>query len=324
VGLESSQKIRQLLSEVILEARQDGIQKTIISSFMGLDERYDTIKAGEEIIPNYVFPESAAKALGKTYSYASWRNEAVGYFVSHEDISTETIAKAKSLLETAPKGWLSNDLAMQIVKLFGINALDSHFAKDSDEALSIANSIGYPVVLKMSSKTLVHKSDWDGVKLNLQSALEVEDACLEIKRALAQASRQSELDGFVIQKMVETGTQGGLELIMGISHDPLFGPLIGLGLGGIYTEILKDIAFRITPLSRKDARDMIQSIKAYQLLKGYRGEAAYDIEALQDMLLRLSRMVEELPMIQELDFNPVTVFPEGQGCIAIDMRIRIT
>jgi len=140
------------------------------------------------------------------------------------------------------------------------------------------------------------------------------------QRVLEQASKRSELEGFVIQPMIH----GGLELIMGVSHDPLFGPLIGLGLGGIYTEILKDIAFRITPLSQKDARDMIQSIKAYKLLKGYRGEAAYDIEALQDMLLRLSRMVEELPMIQELDFNPVTVFPEEQGCIAIDMRIKIT
>ncbi len=320
VGLESSDKIRQLLSEVILEARRDGIQKTIISSFMGLDERYDTIKASEETIPNYVFPESAAKALGKSYGYASWRSEAVGHFVSHDDIDSETIAEAKSLLETAPKGWLSNDTSMQIVKLFGIKALETRFAKTRDEAISIADSLGYPVALKMSSKTLVHKSDWDGVKLNLQSASEVQDACLEIERCLEQAAKGSELDGFVIQPMVTEG----LELIMGVSHDPLFGPLIGLGLGGIYTEILKDIVFRITPLSNKDATDMIESIKAYKLLKGYRGEEPYDIEAIKDMLLRLSRMVEELPMIQELDFNPVTIFPEGKGCIAIDIRIRIT
>ena len=320
VGLENSNRIRRLLSEVILEARQHGIQKTIISSFMGLDERYDTIKAGEETIPNYVFPESAAKALGKSYGYASWRSEAVGHFVSHDDIDSNTIIKAKSLLSSSPKGWLSNDTSMQIVKLFGINALETHFAKNKDTALTIANSLGYPIALKMSSRTLVHKSDWDGVKLNLESASEVQDACLEIERCLEQANKGSALDGFVIQPMVKEG----LELIMGVSHDPLFGPLIGLGLGGIYTEVLKDIVFRITPLSEKDATDMIESIKAYKLLKGYRGEEPYDIKAIKDMLLRLSRMVEELPMIQELDFNPVTVFPEGKGCIAIDIRIRIT
>jgi acyl-CoA synthetase (NDP forming) len=147
----------------------------------------------------------------------------------------------------------------------------------------------------------------------------VREAFEAICTRLASEQKLDSMDGVLVQPMIP----GGVELMIGVTQDPLFGPLIAFGLGGIYVEILKDVCFRVTPITARDAREMIQSIHGYRLLQGYRGHAAADIAAVEDVLLRIARLVEEVPEISELDLNPVIALPPGQGCVIIDSRIRV-
>ena len=165
----------------------------------------------------------------------------------------------------------------------------------------------------------MHKSEFDGVKLNLKSPEDVRRACQEIEATLKQTDQLDELDGYLVQPMAKDG----VELMIGMTDDPLFGPLMVFGLGGIYVEVLRDVVFRITPLTLKDADEMVQGIRGYKLLQGYRGAPEADIPAVKDILLRISRLVEEIPEIAELDLNPLRAHIPGQGCTILDARIRI-
>ena len=165
----------------------------------------------------------------------------------------------------------------------------------------------------------MHKSDVGGVMLNLANEHEVRRAFEDLQQRLTAAGKLHEMDAVWIQPMIF----GGVELMVGVTQDPLFGPLIGFGLGGIHVEILKDIVFRVTPITDRDAADMVRSIKGYRLLEGYRGHPAADTAAIEELLLRIARLVEEVPQIIELDLNPVIALPPGQGCRIVDARIRV-
>ncbi len=191
-------------------------------------------------------------------------------------------------------------------------------ARDSAEAVAYARDFAGPVALKLASRTLIHKSEWGGVRLGLSSAEAVRAACDTLKTHLRQAGKLSELDGYYLQPTVE----GGVELMVGMTQDPLFGPLVAFGLGGVYVEVLRDVVFRVTPLTDLDAKAMIAGIKGHRLLTGYRGSPPADLDAVEDLLLRLSRLVEDVPDITELDFNPVKALEPGQGCVILDARVR--
>src|SRR5690606_8735645 len=182
-----------------------------------------------------------------------------------------------------------------------------------------AADLGFPVVVKLASRTIVHKTEWEGVAFDLETADVVRSACRRIEDRLRAAGRHEELDGFLVQPMVK----GGVELLVGMTDDPLFGPLIAFGLGGIHVEILRDVVVRITPLSDRDADELIRGIRGYRLLTGYRGHPPADIDAIRQVLLRLWQLVEDLPEIAEIDLNPVKAFPPGQGCRILDARIRL-
>jgi acyl-CoA synthetase (NDP forming) len=153
--------------------------------------------------------------------------------------------------------------------------------------------------------------------LNLRDDAAVREAFVQIQRRLTQDGRGEVMEGVLVQPMIS----GGVELMIGVTQDPSFGPLIGFGLGGIHVEILKDVCFRITPMTDRDAKEMVRSIKGYRLLEGYRGHPPADIEAIENLLLRVSRLVEEVPEISELDLNPVIALPPGRGCLIVDARI---
>lgn len=173
--------------------------------------------------------------------------------------------------------------------------------------------------MKLASRSLLHKTEVGGVALNLRDTEAVRRAFQEMQRRLADDHRLDAMDGVIVQPMVS----GGVELMVGVTHDPLFGPLIAFGLGGIHVEILRDVCFRITPLTDRDAREMIRGIRGFRLLEGYRGHPPADLEAIEDVLLRVSRLVEEIPEITELDLNPVFALPPGQGCLIVDARIKV-
>ncbi len=179
--------------------------------------------------------------------------------------------------------------------------------------------MGFPVAVKLSSSTIVHKTDVGGVKLDLESEIEVKRAFNDIKSRLAEIGRQDEMEGVTVQHMVKEG----IEAIVGVTLDPSFGPLIMFGMGGVYAELMKDVAVRLHPLTDSDARELVKSIKMTKLFEGFRGAPPSDIESLEDLLLRLSALVEDIPQIAELDFNPVKVMPRGQGYWIVDARVML-
>jgi acetyltransferase len=192
----------------------------------------------------------------------------------------------------------------------------SILAKTSDEAVSAAEAIGYPVVLKIASPDILHKSDIGGVRVNVRDAEQVRDLFdLLTFRALRYVP-DAEIWGVLVQEMVSKGK----EVIIGVNKDPQFGHLMMFGLGGIYVEVLKDVTFRIAPVSRQEATAMIEEIRSFHLLRGVRGEEASDLEAITETILRVSQLVTDFPEIVEMDINPLTVHGEGKGAVAVDMR----
>ncbi len=192
-------------------------------------------------------------------------------------------------------------------------------AQAEEDVVELARRVGFPVAVKLASHRLIHKTEIGGVHLSLKEEREVRQAFREIRDRLAQDNNLDAMEGVLVQPMVT----GGVEVMVGVTHDPLFGPLIAFGLGGIHVEILEDVRFRVTPLTDRDAADMVRDIKGYRLLEGYRGHQPADIQAIEEVLLRVARLVEEIPEISELDLNPVFALPPGQGCRIVDARIRV-
>jgi acetate---CoA ligase (ADP-forming) subunit beta len=205
--------------------------------------------------------------------------------------------------------------AKQILKEAGINCTDTQLAASKEEAVALSEKMGYPVVLKISSVDITHKSDAGGVKVNLKDKTAVEKAYDDIMASCTAKYPSADIEGVAVQGMAKLGT----EVIIGMTKDPSFGPVLMFGLGGIFVEVLKDVAFRIVPLEKNDASEMINEIKGKKLLEGYRGQDPADIPFLEDMLLKLSALVDKTESIAEIDMNPV--FAYKQGAVVVDARI---
>ncbi len=199
----------------------------------------------------------------------------------------------------------------------GIKVVETVLAASAKEVVEISERIGYPVVLKIASPDITHKSDIGGVKVGLKDRREAEKAYEEIMSAVREKQPDARIEGVSVQKMAEPG----IEIIIGMFKDAQFGPVLMFGLGGIFVEVLKDVTFRVVPLTKRDAHTMINEIKGYSLLTGYRGQEPVDIPFLEGMLLKLSSFAEKNPQIKELDLNPV--FAYGKGAVAVDARIVI-
>jgi acyl-CoA synthetase (NDP forming) len=203
----------------------------------------------------------------------------------------------------------------RILRQAGIPVVETRLAKTQKEAVSLSRKMGFPVVLKISSPEVIHKSDSGGVKLSLNNAAEVKKAYDEILKKVKKQYPEAAVHGVSVQKMVRPGT----EVIIGTSKDPQFGPVIMFGLGGIFVELLKDVSFRVIPVKGKDAQEMIEEIKGYPLLKGYRGKEPASITALVEIILKISKFIEQNSQVKELDLNPI--FAYRDKAVAVDARI---
>jgi acyl-CoA synthetase (NDP forming) len=203
----------------------------------------------------------------------------------------------------------------ELLKQAGIDIIDTRLATSREEAISISRKLGFPVALKVASPDIVHKSDAGGVKLGLENAREVGKAYADILAVVGQKHPQARIQGVSVQKMA----RAGVEVIIGMSKDDQFGPVLMFGLGGILVEVLKDVSFRLVPLAKRDAAEMVREIKGYPLLEGYRGQEAVDISYLEELLLKVSDFVERNPEVKELDLNPV--FAYSDGAVAVDARV---
>ena len=203
----------------------------------------------------------------------------------------------------------------KFLKQAGIPVIETRLARTLKEAVLLSQKMGFPVALKIASPDIVHKSDSGGVRLSLNNASEVRAAYRKIMDGVQKKYPSASIQGVSVQKMAKPGT----EVIVGTSKDPQFGPVIMFGLGGIFVEVLKDVSFRIIPLGQKDALEMIDEIKGYPLLQGYRGKESVDIPALTKIILKISRVMEENPTIKELELNPIIAYKKG--ALAVDARI---
>ena len=210
---------------------------------------------------------------------------------------------------------LSEVESKQLLGQAGISVIDARLATSREEAISISRQLGFPAVLKIASPDIVHKSDAGGVKLGLKTAAQVGKAYDGILAAVSRKNPRAVIQGVSVQRM----SRPGVEVIIGMSKDAQFGPVLMFGLGGVWVEILKDVSFRIAPLTRRDAEEMVREIKGYPLLAGYRGQEPVDVSKLEDFILRLSDFVEMNPAVKEVDLNPV--FAGSDGAVAADARI---
>jgi acetyltransferase len=297
-------------------------KKTLLVCFMGHKGFSAEVGTPGKYVPSYTFPESAISALAKAVEYSERLARPESAPVKFHDVNRE---KAQQIISAArkqspqPRSWLAGDQIGALLGCYGIRYAETKFAKTPHEAAAIAAKIGFPVVIKLASATITHKTEVGGVQLNINSEKDVVQAFETIKAKLTQLGREKEMDGVMIQKMVTEG----VEAIVGVSNDPSFGHLIMFGTGGVNAELMHDVAFRLNPLTELDIKELIGSIKMTKLFDGYRGMPPADKPALQDLLARLSAMVEDNPQISELDFNPVKVLPEGQGYWVVDARIAI-
>ena len=207
--------------------------------------------------------------------------------------------------------------AKELLKQAGINVVETKLASSEDDAVALSREFGFPVVLKIASPDVVHKTDAGGVKLNLKTSNQVAKAYEDIMKSIREKYPKAKIQGVSVQKMAKPG----VEVIIGMSKDAQFGPVIMFGLGGVWVEILKDVSFRIVPLERRDAREMIQEIKGRPLLEGYRGQEPVDIVNLEELILKISSFIEQHPEIKELDLNPIFAYKDG--AVAVDARIII-
>ncbi|MFC2052160.1 acetate--CoA ligase family protein [Chloroflexota bacterium] len=203
----------------------------------------------------------------------------------------------------------------ETIKQAGVSVVDTKLATSKEEAVSISQQVGFPVVLKIASPDVVHKSDAGGVKLGLRTSRQVGKAYDDILKAIKKQYPEARIQGVSVQEMARPG----VEVIIGMSKDAQFGPVLMFGLGGILVEILKDVSFRIVPLLPRDAQEMVREIKGYPLLEGYRGQESADVSSLEALLLKVSNFVEQYPEVKELDLNPI--FAYRDGAVAVDARV---
>jgi acetyltransferase len=298
-----------------------GSGKSVFASFLGeatVARARKILTAGG--IPNYSVPERAVRAADAMLRYS--RIRAVDVPGAGEEAPRPPPEAERAVREAlaAGKRALGEEESRGILETYGFSFPRHAFAETSAAAVDAYRSLGGgAVVMKIVSPQVLHKTDVGGVRLGLSSPEDVSRAFVEITSSVRRLSPSAWIAGVSIQEMVV----GGRELILGMSRDPQFGPLLMFGLGGIYVEVLKDVAFRVAPLSRRDAGEMVREIRSYPLLAAYRGREPADEEAIVDALLQVSRLSCDFPEVQELDINPVIVLPRGRGLRAIDCRMTI-
>ncbi len=307
-------------AEAIVEMQKRIGGKPIIAVFMGgesVQKAADYLR--DSGVPCYDFPEKGIRTLSAMYEYARFMKEPEHSPVRFKDVDPRRVEEVLNEARRDDRVVLLPNEAAEVVEAYGIRSTNNRLANSAEEAVKFADELGYPVVLKIVSPDILHKTDIGGVVLNLRSAEEVRSAFSGILTGVSRYMPAARIYGVMVYHMVPRGR----EIIIGMSQDVQFGPLVMFGLGGIYVNFLKDVSFRLAPLSEYEAQRMMEETRAYILLKGIRGESPSDVDALKNVLLRVGQLVWDFPEIVEMDINPVIVYEWGEGCIALDVKITL-
>jgi 4-hydroxybutyryl-CoA synthetase (ADP-forming) len=297
-----------------------GTGKTVLAALMGLAEGAENKQIlSEGGIPHFMYAEPAIKTLEAMNRFGDWLERPKDR-PKHFPVDQEKVKTVFYNVRKAGRINLLEEEGYEVLAAYGFPTPKNILVTSEEQCIRAANEIGYPVVLKIASPDIIHKSDAGGVKVGLNNNDEVQRAFRSIIENARKYRTDAKIQGILVQEMV----QSGKEIILGSKKDPLFGSLIMFGLGGIYVEVLKDVIFRLAPVGQEEAKRMVESIKTVKLLKGVRGEKPSDLQSIIDNLQRLSQLVTEFPEIEEFDMNPLLVFEEGKGACAVDVRMTLS
>ena len=303
-------------SSIVKTVQQSDKSKPVLAVFLSAQRAPEEMRSETAKIPCFDFPETAAIALARAARYREWREQPESVPPKLESIQRDEAAGIVAAALARGDGWLSPEETQELARCYGLPLVEQRIVRSAEEAAQAAEELKGKIALKAFAPSLIHKTEAGAVQLNLQGYEQVKAAAMVMTQRLID--QHHELEGYVVQRMEEKG----VEMLVGVVHDPQFGPVVACGAGGVQVELLRDVSISLTPLSHEDASEMIRNLKTYPLLNGFRGGAVYDVAALEEALLRVSAMVEDLPQISELDLNPFVVHP--QGATILDARIRVT
>lgn len=309
---------REIGDAVIEAIRETATDKPVIVSLIGGDESLEECeRLINQGVPCYESPEKAVSALGAIYEYKRARERALKKTYPVLKVDKKAVeAIIKRALEEG-RAALTPSESIAVAESYGIPVLEKPLARTPGEAVNMAEKLGYPVVLEVESPQVIHKTDVGGIRLNLRNKEEVQRAYKEILESVRSRLPDAEIKGIIVRRMAKKGR----EVIIGMHRDPTFGPLVMFGSGGTLVELVKDVSFRVAPLSLEDAEEIIRETRAYNIVKGFRGEPEGDIDAIKDAIIRVSRLSEDFEEISDIDINPFFVYEKGRGGLAIDVKI---
>jgi acyl-CoA synthetase (NDP forming) len=312
----------RLVAQTVVDVtgKRRDLGKPVLCCFMGRDDELSGLRILREAnLPVYSFPEAAARALAAMNRYRDIRNTPEGTVHHFDDVNKAQVAKVFDKVIGEGRERLTDTEVRTVLEAYRFPLAPTVYVAEPKDLGRAGETVGYPVAMKVASPQIIHKSDLGGVILDLRSERELLNAYARIKERVQRLPERVTDWGVIIQRMVE----GGREMVMGSTFDPLFGPLIMVGLGGIYVEILKDTTFHMVPVSDAGAMEMLRSLRGYPILKGVRGEPSIHMETVVELLGRLSQLITEFPVIREMDMNPFMAFPEPERCMVVDARIIV-
>jgi len=287
----------------------------LLAAFIASEGAPPELQHGSAHVPAFTYPEQAAQALSRSVRYGAWRARDHGEERHFGDCRPDEAAAVIAAALTRGEGWLRPSEVDGLLSCYGLQMAQSRLVRSPADAGDAAEEMGGLVVVKVVSPTLIHKTEAGAVRVGLSGRSEVSRAAQQMSRSVEELGHR--VEGFLVQRQVPDG----VEMLVGVVNDPLFGPVVACGAGGVTAELLKDVAVRLTPLTDRDATEMLCELRTYPLLEGYRGAPAADVASLEELILRVNALVEAHPALVEMDCNPVMATPAG--AVIVDARIRV-
>lgn len=307
------------VAQTIMQIKAAHPEKPVVGVFMTKNEFFSTISEGEVTVPFFMYAEEAVDGLARLNAQRKWMERPVGQTPVF-DVDKTRVQGIFDAVKAEGRTELTTRESLDVLEAYGVRVCRARFAKGEEEAVAAAREVGFPVVMKMTSKSTSHKTDVGGVRVNIGSEEKLRAEYRDLVAKLTERGLADGLEGVIIQEMVKSSR----ELVCGVAADPQYGPMIMFGTGGVFVEVMKDVGFALAPLTDADAHDLVRSVKAFKLLEGARGTKPADIARVEETLLRLSQLVTDFASVCELDINPLLISDATGEAIAVDGRIKIT